>query len=55
MRERRENAKIFASTKLPSTMEFHTDFCIAMGGENVVGCAGVTGCTTVIGWDTSVS
>ena len=30
---------IFASMKFPFVTESHTDRCIAMGGENVVGCS----------------
>ena len=54
-RESRENAKTFASTKLPFTMESHTDCCIAMGGENVAGFGVVVGRTTVAGWNAYVS
>ena len=38
--------------KLPVTIESQTDCCIATGGENVVGGAGVVGCTTVEKWYT---
>ena len=37
-RERRENAKIFASIKSPLRIESHIDSCIARGGENVLAC-----------------